>query len=147
MNYSLHGMWMADIGDGENYSIQLPGTLNENRIGNKDKGTNQWHPDSALGRVGEDFDSDVIATRFTRHYTYEGEVRLTKKIDAALGDVVNAELAMGKRIFLEAERSRVLHLLIDGKEIPDFIEPSISTKHIFEVTDFIKKGQQFGITF
>ena len=49
MKVSLHGTWTADIGDGKSYSLQLPGTLDENRIGHKDTGANQWHPDVALG--------------------------------------------------------------------------------------------------
>lgn len=142
MNYSLHGSWTADIGDGESYLMNLPGTLDENRIGHRDQGTNQWHPDSTLGREDEVFSTDVIATRFTRNYTYEGEARITRRIEEALGEAVDAELAEGKRIFLEAERARVLHLLVDGKEIADFIEPSISTRHVFEVTDAIRKESE-----
>lgn len=142
MNYSLHGSWTADIGDGESYLMNLPGTLDENRIGHRDQGTNQWHPDSTLGREDEVFSTDVIATRFTRNYTYEGEARITRRIEEALGEAVDAELAEGKRIFLEAERARVLHLLVDGKEIADFIEPSISTRHVFEVTDAIRKDSE-----
>ena len=142
MNYSLHGSWTADIGDGKSYLMNLPGTLDENRIGHRDQGTNQWHPDSTLGREDEVFSTDVIATRFTRNYTYEGEARITGRIEEALGEAVDAELAEGKRIFLEAERARVLHLLVDGKEIADFIEPSISTRHVFEVTDAIRKDSE-----
>ena len=115
MNYSLHGSWTADIGDGESYLMNLPGTLDENRIGHRDQGTNQWHPDSTLGREDEVFSTDVIATRFTRNYTYEGEARITRRIEEALGEAVDAELAEGKRIFLEAERDRVLHLKSEAK--------------------------------
>lgn len=142
MNYSLEGSWTADIGDGRSYPIRLPGTLDENRIGQRDQGTNQWHPDSTLGREDEVFNTEVIATRFTRHYFYEGEVRMTRRIGEALGEQIAAELAEGKRIFLEAERARVLRLLVDGKEIPDFTEPSISTRHIFEVTGSVRKESE-----
>jgi len=140
MNYSLQGMWMADIGDGRSYPMHLPGTLDENRIGHKDTGANQWHPDQTLGSVEEAFKADVIATRFTRLYTYEGEARLSRRLDEELWAAVSAEMAEGKRIFLEAERARVLRLLVDGKEIPDFIEPSISTRHCFEVTGLLKRN-------
>lgn len=142
MNYSLQGSWTADIGDSRSYPIRLPGTLDENRIGQRDQGTNQWHPDSTLGREDEVFNTEVIATRFTRHYFYEGEVRITRRIGEALGEQIAAELAEGKRIFLEAERARVLRLLVDGKEIPDFTEPSISTRHIFEVTGAVRKESE-----
>jgi len=140
MNYSLQGMWMADIGDGANYLMRLPGTLDENQIGHKDTGTGQHHPDETPGTVDETFRTDVIATRFTRHYTYEGEVRLSRKLDEELWAAVSIEIARGKRIFLEAERARVLRLSVDGKEIPDFIEPSISTRHCFEVTGLLKQN-------
>ena len=122
--------------------MNLPGTLDENQIGYKDTGANQWHPDAALGNADGAFRSDVIATRFTRRYTYEGEVRLSRAIDGALWEAVSEEIRSGKRIFLEAERARVLRLMVDGKEVPDFVEPSISTPHIFEVTGLIKKDSK-----
>lgn len=50
MLYSLYGMWIADIGDGKSYPMQLPGTLDENQIGQKDKGVNQWH--HCIGKNG-----------------------------------------------------------------------------------------------
>lgn len=142
MNYSLQGTWMADIGDGQIYPVQLPGTLDENQIGYKDPGTNQWHPDAALGREDEAFQGDVIATRFTRHYTYEGEVRLSKTVEETLWEEMKDQITEGKRIFLEAERVRTLRLIVGGEEIPNFIEPSISTGHIFEVTGRLKKGSR-----
>ncbi len=142
MNISLHGIWKADIGDGRIYEMRLPGTLDENQIGYRDTGANQWHPDAALGNENESFHTDVIATRFTRRYTYEGEARLTRVVDGALWEEVYAEIARGKRVFLEAERARVLRLWVDGEEVPDFIPPSISTHHIFEVTGRIRKGSE-----
>ena len=128
---SLEGTWQVDIHDGKRYQMTLPGTLDENRIGHKDEGANQWHPDSALGNAEEGFDKNAtIATRFTRFFTYEGEARLTKN--------VFYEPEAGKRLFLEAERARCLRLLIDGKEVADYVEPSISTPHIFEVTGLLE---------
>lgn len=142
MNYSLQGTWMADIGDGKSYLMNLPGTLDENQIGHKDTGANQWHPDAVLGSADKAFRSDVIATRFTRRYTFEGEARLSRAVDEALWKAVHTEMMQGKRIFLEAERARVLRLMVDGKEVPDFAEPSISTPHIFEVTGLLKRNSK-----
>ena len=51
-------------------------------------------------------------------------------------------VAGGKRIFLEAERARVLRLLVDGSEIAHVKEPTISTPHVFEVTGLWKKGSE-----
>lgn len=128
MIYSLDGKWQADIGDGQAYSIHLPGTLDENGIGSRDKGSNEWHPDSALGNASAGFETGgAILTRYTRKFTYEGEAKLTRRVSFAV--------PTGKRVFLEAERARCLKLLVDGQEIPDFRKPSISTPHIFELTD------------
>ena len=130
MYYDLSGLWQADIGDGKAYPMQLPGTLDENRIGHKDLGQNQWHPDAALGNAEEGFDENApIATRFTRKYTFEGEARLTRRVSFTPEE--------GKRVFLEAERARCLRLLVDGKEVPHFTEGSLSTPHVFEVTGLL----------
>ncbi|HBA47888.1 MAG TPA: hypothetical protein DCZ91_08840 [Lachnospiraceae bacterium] len=133
--YSLAGKWQADIGDGQRYEMNLPGTLDGNGIGGTDKGSNQWHPESALGNKGGEWNGgEVIRTRFTRKHTFEGEAKLTRR--------VSFEVPRGKRIFLEAERARVLRLLLDGVEIPDFREPSISTPHVFELTDYWKGSHE-----
>lgn len=142
MYFSLHGMWTADIGDGKAYPMQLPGTLDENKIGYKDTGANQWHPDASLGNQDEAFQAGIIATRFTRRYTYEGAGKLTRRIDADLWKEIKEEIKGTKRIFLEAERARVVKLLVDGKEVTDFIKPSISTSHVFEVTGLLKENSE-----
>ena len=128
MLYSLSGTWQADIGEGERYPIDLPGTLDENQIGHRDAASGKLHPDEALGNNKKMMGQEaVITTRFTRRFTYEGEARFTRQL--------SFQPPEGKRVFLEAERARCLKLLIDGREVPDFVEPSISTPHIFEVTD------------
>lgn len=106
MYISLEGIWQARLSDGMAGEMKLPGTLDESKLGHREAGS--------------------IATRFTRKYTYEGEARLTRKLSLSLPE--------GKRIFLEAERARVLRLLIDGEEIPVWKPASISTPYIFEVT-------------
>lgn len=128
MNISLQGLWTADIGDGGSYPMILPGTLDENKIGHKDVGENPWGEENA------------IATRFTRYYTYEGETRFTRHIDSEIWNEIKEEISNGKRIFIDAERARVLKLMIDGKEIPDFLEPSLSTNRVFEVTNILKQN-------
>ena len=122
----LAGEWQVQLSDGGTYKAKLPGTLDENQIGYKDVGANQWHPDAALGNAGEGFKKDApIATRFTRRYTYEGEAAFKKRMRTAF--------PAGKRIFLEAERARVLQLFVDGKRIPP-VSGSLSTPYLFEVT-------------
>lgn len=130
MLYSLEGIWQASLKDGISGDMNLPGTLDENGLGHKDMGTNQWHPEATIGNAQEGYDPNApIATRFTRKYTYEGEARLVRRISFVPQN--------GQRIFLEAERARCLKLLVDGKEIPDFVPPSISTPHVFEVTGLL----------
>ena len=127
---SLAGKWEAKLKDGSTYPMQIPGTLDENQIGGKDLGANQWHPDADLGNAEKGFDPDApIATRYTRKYTYEGEAGISRNASY----IPEEE----KRVFLEVERARCLKLEIDGKEVPDYVEPSISTPHIFEVTDLL----------
>ena len=142
MEVSLQGVWAADIGDGASCPIHLPGTLDESKIGHKDTGSNQWHPDAELGNENKAFHSDEIATRFTRRFTYEGAAKFTRRIDTNIWNMLSGEIKARKRIFLDAERARSLRLLIDQKEVRDFIEPSISTEHIFEVTGLINENSE-----
>ena len=73
---SLEEEWEAQLADGSVYPMQVPGSLDESRIGGKDMGANQWHPDADLGNAENSFDPDApIATRYTRKHTYEGEAK------------------------------------------------------------------------
>lgn len=135
MNYDLSGVWTVDIGDGKKNELKLPGTLDESGIGHDDLGANQWHPDAELGNAEDNFDADApIATRFTRKHTFEGEAVISKKI--------SFQSTPGKRYFVEAERARCLRLLLDGREVPHFVEPSISTPQVFEVTGLLEKENE-----
>lgn len=130
MQYDLSGVWNVEIEQGQVLTMQIPGTLDENGIGYKDTGSNQWHPDAELGNAEEGFKADApIATRFTRKVTFEGEAKIYKK--------VTYTPTPGKRVFIEVERARCLKLLVDGIEVADFIPPSISTPHVFEVTGLL----------
>lgn len=127
MQVDLSGIWNVEIEQGQVLSMKVPGTLDENGIGYPDTGSNQWHPDAELGNAEDGFDADApISTRFTRKVTFEGEAKIYKKITYTP--------TPGKRVFIEVERARCVKLLVDGIEVPDFVPPSISTPHIFEVT-------------
>ena len=129
VNYELNGMWNVELGDGSTYEMLLPGTLDENKIGYKDDGSNQKHPDDGLGNIGT-IDVDApIATRLTRKYTYEGVAKLTKR--------VSGNEFKGKRVFLDIERGRSVRLFINEVEASCFQEASISTPYIFEITDLV----------
>lgn len=138
MLYPLDGLWQADIGDGCLYPITLPGTLDESRIGHADRSGGPCHPaeEDALFAASA---AEPISTRFTRKYTFEGAARFSRRVSFAN--------PLKKRVFVEAERARCLKLLADGREIPDFVPPTLSTPHIFEVTGLFPDTREHELTF
>ena len=135
MDYTLHGLWKLELSDGTKHEIVLPGTLDENKIGGKDTGANQWHPDAELGNANHTFELEKpIATRFTRKYVQEGPVRLTKKI--------KVPCCFGKRTFLDIERGRCVQLFINGKQVSHFVPASLSTPHVFEITNLLNEENE-----
>ena len=127
MKKMLDGRWHVVLTDGTAAQMHLPGTLDESGIGHRDAGTNQWHPDAALGNAAEEVDKDApIATRFTRRHTYEGEARISRKV--TVPDYGT------DRLFVLAERARALRLAVDGEECEVFRQGTLSTPYIFELT-------------
>lgn len=127
MRILLNGKWHVVLEDGTTGQMDLPGTLDENGIGHRDVGANQWHPDAVLGNAAGEIDKDApIATRFTRRYTYEGEARISRKI--TVPDYGT------DRLFVLAERARALRLLVDGEACAVFRPGTLSTPYIFELT-------------
>lgn len=127
MRILLNGKWHVVLEDGTTGQMDLPGTLDENGIGHRDVGANQWHPDAVLGNAAGEIDKDApIATRFTRRHTYEGEARINRKI--TVPDYGT------DRLFVLAERARALRLLVDGEACSVFRQGTLSTPYIFELT-------------
>ena len=127
MRIVLNGKWHVVLEDGTTGQMDLPGTLDENGIGHRDVGANQWHPDAVLGNAAGEIDKDApIATRFTRRHTYEGEARISRKI--TVPDYGT------DRLFVLAERARALRLLVDGEACSVFRQGTLSTPYIFELT-------------
>ena len=127
MRILLNGKWHVILEDGTTGQMDLPGTLDENGIGHRDVGANQWHPDAVLGNAAGEIDKDApIATRFTRRHTYEGEARISRKI--TVPDYGT------DRLFVLAERARALRLLVDGEACAVFRQGTLSTPYIFELT-------------
>ncbi|WP_337630575.1 glycoside hydrolase family 2 TIM barrel-domain containing protein [Waltera sp.] len=127
MRILLSGKWHVVLEDGTTGQMDLPGTLDENGIGHRDVGANQWHPDAVLGNAAGEIDKDApIATRFTRRHTYEGEARISRKI--TVPDYGT------DRLFVLAERARALRLLVDGEACSVFRQGTLSTPYIFELT-------------
>lgn len=127
MRILLNGKWHVVLEDGTTGQMDLPGTLDENGIGHRDVGANQWHPDAVLGNAAGEIDKDApIATRFTRRHTYEGEARISRKI--TVPDYGT------DRLFVLAERARALRLLVDGEACAVFRQRTLSTPYIFELT-------------
>lgn len=127
MRILLNGKWHVVLEDGTTGQMDLSGTLDENGIGHRDVGANQWHPDAVLGNAAGEIDKDApIATRFTRRHTYEGEARISRKI--TVPDYGT------DRLFVLAERARALRLLVDGEACSVFRQGTLSTPYIFELT-------------
>ncbi len=122
----LSGEWQCSI-PGITTRMILPGTLDENRIGFPDENKNQWHPDAEANDMLKT--GGRIATRLTRRYSYEGPARISRTVATAFSPE--------ERVFLECERARCLRLEINGTPVPDFVPPSISTPHVFEVTPLL----------
>jgi len=112
--WDLSGEWRLFSEELGEHKIMLPGTLDTNDIGTSD-------PPS-------------LATRLTRLHTYEGEVRLVKKL--LLPE------SHGKRLFLEAERARGLRLIINGQEIAAQVPGTLSTPYVFEITELAGKDAE-----
>ncbi len=134
--FDLGGIWNCRLENGTVGAMTLPGTLDENRIGHEDVGANQWHPADDLGNATEmDAPGGPITTRLTRNFTYEGEVSICR--------TVAFKKKPGKRYFVYVERARYLKLFIDEKDAPVFMEGTISTPWIFEVTDLLTGENTF----
>ena len=122
----LSGLWRCEI-PGQTAEIRLPGTLDEGHVGHPDVGNKKWHPDNP---INENLVTDeVIATRFTRNYTYEGPATLTRRVASAFPE--------GARVFVDVERARSLSLRVNGTHVPDFVPPSLTTPRAFEVTGLL----------
>ena len=136
MKILLDGSWHVELEDGTTGQMDLPGTLDENGIGYRDVGANQWHPDAALGKAEEEIDKDApIATRFTRRHTYEGKARISRRIKIP-------EYGM-ERLFVRVERARALRLFVDGAESCIFRQGTLSTPYIFELTGVTPGEHEF----
>ncbi len=103
--------------------VHLPGTLDEFGVGHADRLDNSCHPDEG---TAQNFDADVIATRFTRKHTYEGPAYFEREITISP--------AAQCRTFFEIERARCVRVSLDGEEISAYEEQTISTPHVFELT-------------
>ena len=110
----LSGVWEVRLKDGRKFSALLPGTLDENRIGDPDRPEKQWH-----GNTG------AITTRFTRKYTYTGQAEFQRT-------VIPDRNPAGGRMILTAERSRALSLTVNGEKAESIIPGTLSTPYIFE---------------
>ena len=129
----LSGAWLCEI-PGWRGEMRLPGTLDENGIGFPDDPKNQWKAEE-VARIGFWKPGDPIVTRLTRKHTFEGQARISRRIQW--------DVPAGKRVFAECERARHLRLLVNGKEAPLFSPASISTPYVFEATGMVTGEDEF----
>lgn len=123
---NLSGCWQVNIGDGVIYKASLPGTLDENKIGHPDSKDKQWHPDAVLGAEKGLAAQAGIATRLTRKYTYEGAATFFRTL--------RTEPPAGSRVFLDAERTRMLRLRVNMENVAASVAGTVSTPSVFELT-------------
>ena len=116
----LEGSWQLKwTGDetGEKYTIRLPGTLSDNRIA-------RTLPDE-----------EKEAGYLKDPYHCEGGIEVSRMLPKATS---------GKRIFLRLERTRMTQVLVD--ERPAGCGESLTTPQEFELTDYVKDGEEHLLT-
>ncbi|WP_440199923.1 hypothetical protein [Anaerocolumna jejuensis] len=137
----IGGEWQVTLEDGGQYPVFLPGTLDENHIGHPDSSLNTWKPmEVEGGREQENIllnRPDIIATRLTRKYTYEGKAVYSRALPWEAGEGPAEE-----RIFLEAERTRKLALVLNGSRVEPCREGTLSTPCLFEVTGRLQENNR-----
>ena len=114
---SLAGAWRVRLANGQVDEAMLPGTLDENELGEKEK--------------------EGIDSRLTRVRTLEGPAAFTRRVCLSCGE--------GGRLFAVVERARALSLTVDGMPVPARTG-SLSTPWTFEVTRFAD-GLEHELTF
>ena len=129
----LSGLWQCEI-PGRCAPMRLPGTLEENGIGFPDDPSKQWKADE-VRRIGFYRDGDPIVTRLTRKYTFEGQAKISRRVDWAVPE--------GQRVFVDVERARSLRLLINGREGPVCHPATLSTPYSFEITELVTGQDEF----
>lgn len=133
--YDLSGIWTCRTDEGS-AQVQLPGTLDTNGVGHADRVAAPWHPDESTNSALAG--ADVIATRLTRRHTYEGPAVFARTLRFAP--------PAGRRVFLEAERSRHLALAVNGRDVEPLSLPSVSTPYVFEVTGLLSGTDEIALT-
>ena len=136
LQYDLSGPWHCAI-PGHEAVVTLPGTLDENGLGERDLGGKKWHPDVDTSLALYQAEHG-IATRLTRRVTYEGPAVFTRTTDWAP--------PANQRVFLECERSRRLSLRLNGQEISQCVEGCISAPYVFEVTGLVTGRDTWELT-
>lgn len=140
MKIDLSGSYEVTTNEVSKVKVVLPGSLDTNGIGHEDLVARPWHPDIAEKNKNMENDSKKdprINSRFTRNHTYEGP--------ACFERIIEEDIPEEGRIFLVAERARALSLKVDGMDIPKK-SGSLSTRYVFEVTGFLRKGSKLSLT-
>ncbi|MBQ4264031.1 MAG: hypothetical protein IJB85_00765 [Clostridia bacterium] len=131
----LSGTWQCQTSEGS-FAAALPGTLDTNGIGHADLTAAPWHPDENCNDALAG--ADVIATRFTRKYTYEGPAAFTRTL--------RFTPPADKRVFLQCERSRHLQLHVNDQSVQPVHPLSLSTPAVFEITHLLTGCDKLTLT-
>ena len=142
----LGGVYTVTLSDGREYTATLPGTLDENGIGDPDLVAGSWHPDEHTddGGLNEGLHIEgIITSRFTRCRIYDGAATFTR--DIPIGDGLLRGLEDGGRAFLFIERSRKLKVTLGDCELAPYDPGTLSTPWIYEVTDVLRRIADAGV--
>ena len=131
--FDLSGLWTCEI-PGQRCMARLPGTLDENGIGFPDTPEKQWKVEE-VRRIGFWKPGDPIVTRLTRKHTFEGQAKLSRRIDWPV--------PADRRVFADVERARLLRLLVNGREAAPYRPGNLSTPYSFEITGLVSGQDDF----
>jgi hypothetical protein len=123
---SLNGIWKVSLDSGgNNFSISLPGTLDDAGIGSRVK-------------IKPELNMATLA-HLTRKVQFTGKAYYTKTFTAPRSfSSRKIELELGRVIWRSG-------IWIDGKQVP-VTQESLVTAHSFDVTDYIIPGKEQRIT-
>lgn len=114
----LNGAWTGEAEGLGTFPVVLPGTLDTNGIGRPDE--------------------KGLKTRLTRLHTYEGRMRYSRQ--------VTVPQTRDGRLFIKVERTKELSFEIDGCAREAFMEGTLSTPWLFEITEYAGKGVTLALT-
>ena len=117
---ALTGAWRVQSPSQLQGTVLLPGTLDTNGLGHDDQELSATYGSGKPGPIG---------SRLTRRHTFEGTVRLSRRI--------RWSPQPGQRVFLEVERARRLEVRVGERLAEPYRPQTLNTPHVFELTGLL----------